>query len=128
VAVLVQHLDALLEALGQKRERDRLRPSEAVLRVDRTRDGRAWSVPASALVGEGRGSHESGEMFPQHGCGSESRLLTTFAFDHRLQHGFEGDFSSSRAGIAVLELNPAVVEAIQHPNSGGGILHALRSE
>ena len=51
-----------------------------------------------------------------------------FVFDHRLQHGFEGDFSSSRAGIAVLELNPAVVEAIQHPNSGGGILHALRSE
>jgi hypothetical protein len=35
-----------------------------------------------------------------------------FAFDQRLQHGFEGDLSSSRAGVAVLELNPAVVEAI----------------
>ena|SRR5579862_9514132 len=54
----------------------------------------------------------------------DARLLT-FAFDQRLQHGFEGDLSSSRSGVAVLELNPAFVEAIQHPNSGGGILHAL---
>ena len=56
-----------------------------------------------------------------------ARLLA-FAFDQRLQHGFEGDLSFSRAGVAVLELDPALVEAIQHPNSGCGILHALRSE
>src|SRR5689334_3176680 len=48
-----------------------------------------------------------------------------FAFDQGLKHGFEGDLSFSRAGVAVLELNPAVVEAIQHPNSRCGILHAL---
>jgi hypothetical protein len=54
--------------------------------------------------------------------------LLAFAFYQRLQHRFEGDRSFSRAGVAVLELDPAVVEAIQHPNSGCGILHALRLE
>ena len=34
----------------------------------------AWFVlsPEGAPVGEGRGSHDSAEMFPEHGCGSES--------------------------------------------------------
>jgi hypothetical protein len=40
-----------------------------------------------------------------------ARLLA-FAFYQRLQHGFEGYVSFSRAGVAVFELNPAVVEAI----------------
>jgi len=57
----------------------------------------------------------------------DARLLA-FAFYQRLQHGFEGDLSFSRAGVAVLELDPALIEAIQHPDAGCGILHALRLE
>lgn len=56
-----------------------------------------------------------------------SRLLAFACYQH-LQDRFEGDLSFSRAGAAVLELDPAVVEAIQHPNSGCGTLHALRLE
>jgi hypothetical protein len=48
--------------------------------------------------------------------------------DERLQHGFERDFSLSRASLSALELDPAFVEAIKHLDAGCGVLHALRFE
>src|ERR1700729_2436071 len=50
------------------------------------------------------------------------------AVDKRFQHRFQNNFSLSRTGFAALELDPALVEAVKHPNAGCGIFHALRFE
>src|SRR5580700_948291 len=50
------------------------------------------------------------------------------AFYELLEHGSQLDFSLSRAGLAALEFNPALVEAVEHLNAGHGVLHALRFE
>ena len=96
----------------------------------------AMDMARATLVGQIAHATESGtgkaiQPAPVYGRTRKPRLnarLLAFAFYQRLQHRFEGDLSFSRAGVAVLELDPAVVEAIQHPNSGCGVLHALRLE
>ena len=50
------------------------------------------------------------------------------AFDERLEHSFQCDFSLSRASFAIFEFDPAFVETIKHLNAGCGILHALGFE
>src|SRR5258708_11518655 len=57
--------------------------------------------------------------------GERSRLSSRL--DEPLQHGFQRDFSLTRTSLSALELDPAFVEAIQHSNTGRGILHPLRS-
>jgi AcrR family transcriptional regulator len=70
-AILSQHFDALMESPWSKRERDRWSPSQAALRVHRTFDARAWSVPTPAhqhSVGGGSGAPLSSRTADRRRC------------------------------------------------------------
>src|SRR4029077_14266996 len=48
--------------------------------------------------------------------------------DKGFQNGLQGNASFLRADFPALEIKPAFVEAVQHPNAWNGILHSLRLE
>ena len=45
-----------------------------------------------------------------------------------LQDGLQCFLALARAGFPALEFDPALVKAIEHPDAGCGVLHALRFE
>src|ERR1700722_14966785 len=50
------------------------------------------------------------------------------AGDKGFQNGLQVNASFLRADFPALEINPAFVEAVQHPNAWNGVLHSLRLE
>src|ERR1700680_3833404 len=50
------------------------------------------------------------------------------ARDELLQHCLQLGVTFARTLLAILELNPALVEAIEHLRAGRRVLHALRRE